>query len=34
MLSFSIVICVYGVFPDTTQLFTYMNGGFVVIVDC
>ena len=34
MLPLCIIICFYGVFPDTTQFFTYMNGGFVFFVDC
>ena len=34
MLPLYITICFYGVFPDTAQLFTYMNGGFVFVVDC
>ena len=33
MLPLRIMICFYGVLPDTTQFFTYMNGGFVFVVD-
>ena len=34
MMTFCIVICFYGVFPETTHYFTYMNGSFVFIIDC
>ena len=34
MLPLRIIICFYGVFPDTAQFFTYLNGGFVFVVDC
>ena len=34
MLPLRIVVGFYGIFPDTTQFFTYMNGGFVFVVDC
>ena len=34
MLPLRIIICFYGVFPDTPQFFTYSNGGFVFVVDC
>ena len=34
MLPLCIVVGFYGIFPDTTQCFTYMNRGCVFIIDC
>ena len=34
MFPLNIIVGFYSIFPDTTHFFTYMNGGFVFVVDC